>query len=138
MKYLLSIILSVFLLSCVATGNKFDKIRLYSPDTVTVYVLRQSMISGGFYCADIYEYGKHKGCLKNGGYLRFEASPGSVLFRSEYMTKNKYKTIEAKAGDVVFLEWYIQTYPDGSYMDKIIVHSKDNGLKLISELNLSS
>jgi hypothetical protein len=138
MKYLLSIIITILLSGCVATGTKFDKVKLFSPDTVTVYVLRQSMISGGFYCADIYEYGKHKGCLKNGGYLRFEASPGSVLFRTEYMTKNKYKTIEAKAGDVIFLEWYIKTYMDGNYIDKIIVHNKEDGTKLLSGLNLSS
>lgn len=131
MKFISSLILTIVLSGCAVVGESFEKVETFSPDTATLYVMREWNSGSPLFCTDIYIYGKSKGCLRSNGFMRIEAKPGTVYFRTDYISKSKYKTLELNAGDVLFIEWQ---YHNTSKTENIIIHSEGRGIEIIKGL----
>jgi len=131
MRFIYISIFVIVLSGCAVVGKSFEKIETFSPDTATLYVMREWNSGSPLFCTDIYIYGKNKGCLRSNAFMRIEAKPGTIYFRTEYVSKSKYKTLEISAGDVLFIEWQ---YHNISQAEQIILHNEERGIDIIRGL----
>ncbi|MEZ5530367.1 MAG: DUF2846 domain-containing protein [Porticoccaceae bacterium] len=106
---ILTILCFMLLAGCAATGQKFPGITAFSEATSTLYIFRESKLQSAAYCPAMYLEGKKVGCLKNGGYIRVEISPGKHLLevrKSAFLIGDE-PSIEfsSSSGEVIFIEW---------------------------------
>lgn len=109
MRVFITLVLSVFLVACTATGPNFDQVAVPKEDKAIAYFFRQAAFYGSGSCPDLVIDSKEIGCLKNGGYFEVELEPGdhSVLFDKGTWEPDKdlRATITVKAGEVHFYEY---------------------------------
>ncbi len=152
---ILIFILTLVLVGCSATGEKFSEATLINQETATVYFLRQSKFLGAAGCRDVLIDGNKVGCIKNAGFLKVEVLPGKRLINLPKVTENDWANetsveIEAEAGQLYFLEWTHEledfyVIPAGAVVitggetkASIIKHKKGSALPILNQLRDSA
>lgn len=80
MRNLLLLLTLLTLAGCVAVGgDKFSQDAYISPDRSVVYIYREMALQSIGECYPIYVDHTKLGCIKAGGYLRYEVQPGTYL-----------------------------------------------------------
>ena len=118
MKILYVLTLSLFLSGCFATGEKFKLVEGVQGNRSVIYLYRDSGLTdyGGAF-PDFKLDGKGKYPLKNGGYYRFDVSPGkhkleiiSEFQLTSFLTwPNRSIEIEAATGREYFIRYDVYT-----------------------------
>ena len=149
MKKLAITLLSMFLVSCMATGPAFNSLQPEQSDLVSLYILRQSAFAASAYCPPVTIDGEKIGCLKNGGYIRKYVSPGlhEVRFEKRFgeMGKEHFIKINGKPGETLFFEWAYDV--DGvwstgfvsgaTFSEAIVQHKQEQAIEILRNLNES-
>jgi len=77
-KVLITILLSVFLLGCAASGPKFVSLPINNRESIIVFYRDKQFVNGGAY-PHIYIDGIKKGSIKNGGYIAIPVEVGAHM-----------------------------------------------------------
>ena len=118
MNRFLLLILSVFLASCAATGNLFQKLDPPSPGQSVVYVFRTQNVTRSMDLSPgIAVNGKEVGALPLDGYLRIQVPAGATevgMLNRIYLWPNgsplRNVKLEARPGATHFVEFSVDSY----------------------------
>ena len=137
----IALILFIALLftGCAATGSHFSGVELPSKDNGAIYFLRRSNFVGAAYCPPIEIDGTDIGCLKNGGFIRDDATSGphEIKIRKRFLEVGDEitETLELRDDDVIFYEWGFLS--SDSFNEVLGEHPKKDAIKILKSLKES-
>jgi len=105
MRALILCLVSLFLVSCAATGPKFSEIPAasVSPEKSRVYVYRQNVSYLSGLVTPIFDNGSKMGELNIGGYITYETDPGEhTISTNANLFGNKDASALMKAGETYY------------------------------------
>lgn len=108
MKRILSMILSLSLLGCGATGAPFIAVNEPTGDGANLYIYRPELAINCCVAPYILINNDKRGQLKNGGYVAFTVSPGQTTVEAVNETvgfKSLKLTFDVQTGKSYFLRW---------------------------------
>jgi hypothetical protein len=138
----LLLIVAVLIQGCAATGKNFSGVELPSKSNSVVYFLRRSNFTGAAYCPPVQIDGTDIGCLKNGGFIRYELANGTheIKIRKRFLEVGDEitETLEARGGEVIFYEWGIWSeFDGGNFYEALVERPEHDAIKILKSLKES-
>lgn len=114
MRFLISVFVTLFLISCTATGPTYSEKTTGSPAVepepgkALVYVYRVNQYKGSGVASPFFDNGEEVGSLNVDGYITLQVDPGPHQFRTDTLAVDEPLTIDVAEGKTYYLEIFVE------------------------------